>query len=183
MYAPQGGMRGARTTAAAEAAKGAAKEAGAAVPDEPAPAGEPAGATANKAQGKPQAPKGKQAVVAKAASKPKKGVIDSSDEEEEESEEESEEEGDEEGEAVEAVVVPPSINLSSRAGLKMEIQACDPVDCDSPCGECDWEVCIVESDNGRTCDVRIEADGELCTGIACRYLRMLGGRESRKRKA
>lgn len=91
--------------------------------------------------------------------------------------------------AMEAVVVPlamapspPTINVGGRAGLKMEIQECHPVNCDNPCGFCGWEACIVEADYGPTCDVRIEEDGCLCKDVACRYLRMPGGRGTRKRK-
>ena len=60
----------------------------------------------------------------------------------------------------------------SRLGLKMEIQGCDPDECDYIRTDCDWEPCTVEADNGRTCDVRL-ADGQLCQGIVThRFLRM-----------
>ena len=60
----------------------------------------------------------------------------------------------------------------SRLGLKMEIQGCDPDECDYICTDCDWEPCTVEADHGRTCDVRLD-DNTLCQGIVShRFLRM-----------
>jgi hypothetical protein len=59
-----------------------------------------------------------------------------------------------------------------RIGSSMEVQGCDPEVCDMLCGICPWEPCIVECDNGRTCDVRVCSDGAVCKDVANRFLRM-----------
>ena len=61
----------------------------------------------------------------------------------------------------------------SRVGLKMEIQGCDPDECDYVCTSCDWEPCVVEADHGRLCDVRLCHDDITCNGIIFhRFLRL-----------
>ena len=51
------------------------------------------------------------------------------------------------------------------------MQGRDPDVCPGACGECDWEVCVVTTDHGNTCDVRCTANGESLEGIASRFLR------------
>ena len=74
---------------------------------------------------------------------------------------------------------------ATRVGLQMEIQGCDPDECDYVCTDCAWDACTVEADYGRTCDVRIDEDGVLCEEIiAHRFLRIPQGPglASRKRQ-
>jgi hypothetical protein len=117
------------------------------------------------------------------------GDSESGEEENSESDEEENSEGDdsdgesESGNATGNADVnagpPKAVN---RVGLKMEVQACDD-DCPmSFCVDCKWELCMVVADNGRTCDVRILEDDELCADIvAHRYLRMPAATVNRKR--
>ena len=61
-----------------------------------------------------------------------------------------------------------------RTNKEMEVQGCDPEECDYMCGECEWEPCVVLADHGRTCDVRICSHGDddsECFGVANRFLR------------
>ena len=60
----------------------------------------------------------------------------------------------------------------SRVGRQMQIQGCDPEECDYVCSECPWEDCIVIQDHGKTCDVKITSDGAVCYDILVdRFLR------------
>ena len=96
-----------------------------------------------------------------------------------EAEAESEEESEEEAELGEEAEPekPPD-----RVGLNMEIQGCDPDDCDFVCSLCEWELCIVEVDHGRCCDITILGDGSLCKQVSNRFLRMPAAAAKRRRR-
>ena len=81
-------------------------------------------------------------------------------------------------------VVSAAAVVTCKVGLEMEIHGCDADECDYVCSICDWELCIVEADHGRTCDVRIKSDDTVCEGVlAHRFLRMPIAVGSHKRKA
>jgi hypothetical protein len=72
-----------------------------------------------------------------------------------------------------------------RVGLSMEIQGCDPDECEGGCSECPWEACTVVTDHGRACDVRICSDPPvMCLNIANRFLRLasLAAAASKRRR-
>ena len=70
---------------------------------------------------------------------------------------------------------------SDTVGQMMEIQGCDPDECEYVCTTCPWEACVVTAENPNgTFDVKISIDGTICTDIvAHRSLRLPGKRARR----
>ena len=56
--------------------------------------------------------------------------------------------------------------------MELEIQGCDEDTCDYVCSACDWELCVVEADHGKTCDVKIIDGDIICNAVHSRFLRM-----------
>ena len=98
-------------------------------------------------------------------------ATDGADEAEGEGADEAEGEGEEEqGEDFEEDEAAPAATVVDRTGMTMEVQGCGP-ECDYVC-DCEWEVCLIVADHGRSCDVCMSSDEERFDGVLNRYLRM-----------
>lgn len=60
--------------------------------------------------------------------------------------------------------------VSDRTGANIEVQQCNPDECEMVCGNCDWEPAVVTRDHGRSCDVQFP-NGDTCCSLANRFLR------------
>ena len=60
--------------------------------------------------------------------------------------------------------------MRDRTGDQVEVQECDPDQCEMFCGICDWEAGVVIKDHRHGCDVQFQ-NGDICYKIANRFLR------------
>ena len=60
---------------------------------------------------------------------------------------------------------------------RFEVKACDPEACADDCEHCDWETCLVDSNNGTTCDIMVHRES-----IPNRLLRMPSNAAAKRRR-
>ena len=64
----------------------------------------------------------------------------------------------------------------------LEVQGCGP-DCDYVCSECEWEMCVVMADHGRSCDVCLKAEPDVrIDRILNRFLRVPAAGVAKRRR-